>query len=616
MRRTISPCIATTILIFIGIIFITDAVSAQITFTPNVQIPGLSFTQTTKTENPLIAEYVYGIYRYGVSIVAIVATIMFIYGAFLYLIGSAISSIQSGKRIMIDAIIGMLLLLSASLILRVLNPDLLKLEPLAITPVKPEIYDFMEYGPGFTLGDELVQYQLHKDASQFSTGAAELLKPLLDAEIEGEGICADFKIEETGTKPYERLRAWCTKPEDRAQLDTFEEKIHALIRAVCGFYKICVLEKGCAYVRTGYTDLSSGSVGKGISDFPFMYKFHKLRTPDVTNPKLHICAAKYEQLQSAYGQSSYYTEFQKRDKSDDLNFSNFMPGGDCYKVADQNYIDNLLVPMSKAGILGGDCGSMLSQIYSCAGGTVGVPGLGGPGDLYYYINYLSYPGVGIGGKNRPRKGFVVWMAEDAEDFARQVEAAGGLKFGDIFVMGAFGKAQHNWMYTGGRTEFPFDIFEMGGGGSGDGTVGARVRITKPGGGSYTMGGMRTQMRGRVLPYILDYGKNCDQFTEPKAREYCVKRKGLAWPLSVARPYEVTTCETKEDCAYGEACLCTYSKEQGKIPEDCLLKNVCHRPASEKFMEKYSIQCNSDESCPLGWSCPEKAGQWGRRCKKD
>ena len=61
---------------------------------------------------------------------------MFVYGAFLYLIGTAVTSIQSGKRIMTDAVIGILLVLGAHLILRTINPETLNLSSLDISAVK------------------------------------------------------------------------------------------------------------------------------------------------------------------------------------------------------------------------------------------------------------------------------------------------------------------------------------------------------------------------------------------------------------------------------------------------------------------------------------------------
>ncbi|MEN9558245.1 MAG: hypothetical protein RL141_614 [Candidatus Parcubacteria bacterium] len=106
----------------------------------NVQIPGFAFTgadSVTKDTSSLLAQYVAGVYRYALSISAVVATIMFVHGAFQYLLGSALKSIASGKEIMMDAVMGLLLVFSATFILRTVNPDTLTLKALHIQGVVP-----------------------------------------------------------------------------------------------------------------------------------------------------------------------------------------------------------------------------------------------------------------------------------------------------------------------------------------------------------------------------------------------------------------------------------------------------------------------------------------------
>lgn len=107
----------------------------------NVPIPGLTFVggESTDTEvSSLLAQYVAAAFRFGVSITAIAATVMFVWGAFQYLLGSAITSIQNGKTIMQEAILGMILVFGATMILRTVNPATTTLEALHITGVRPE----------------------------------------------------------------------------------------------------------------------------------------------------------------------------------------------------------------------------------------------------------------------------------------------------------------------------------------------------------------------------------------------------------------------------------------------------------------------------------------------
>lgn len=82
-----------------------------------------------------LPEYINIIYRYLASISLVIAIVMVVYGGFLYLVGSAgISSVQRGKQIIKDAIIGMLIILGSYSILNIVNPrtTILSLNPPAI----------------------------------------------------------------------------------------------------------------------------------------------------------------------------------------------------------------------------------------------------------------------------------------------------------------------------------------------------------------------------------------------------------------------------------------------------------------------------------------------------
>lgn len=100
----------------------------------NVDIPGF---EVPSDPSIMFGAYVSAVYRYLISISVIIATVMFIWGGFVYLIGSSgIASIQTGKSIMLDAVIGLILLFSANLILRTLNPNLVTFNSLNIEAIK------------------------------------------------------------------------------------------------------------------------------------------------------------------------------------------------------------------------------------------------------------------------------------------------------------------------------------------------------------------------------------------------------------------------------------------------------------------------------------------------
>ena len=107
--------------------------------------PGLQFDAVTRSGGQLrssqLAQYIATMYRYGVGIVAIAAIIMTVYGGFRYLIGSSMGDIAAGKKIIQDAIAGMLLVLGAYLILQTVNPAVLGFKSIDLKIVMPESLD-------------------------------------------------------------------------------------------------------------------------------------------------------------------------------------------------------------------------------------------------------------------------------------------------------------------------------------------------------------------------------------------------------------------------------------------------------------------------------------------
>jgi len=112
----------------------------------NVPIPGLEFAQFREGEfvdSPWLSQYVSAIYRYVAGISAVAAGVMIMYGGFLYLIGGTTGQIQKGKTYISGAIIGLILILGASVILNVTNPELTKLSNIEIRRIRPEVTSYM-----------------------------------------------------------------------------------------------------------------------------------------------------------------------------------------------------------------------------------------------------------------------------------------------------------------------------------------------------------------------------------------------------------------------------------------------------------------------------------------
>lgn len=68
-----------------------------------------------------LPDYINIAYRYMVTIVLVVAIVMVVYGGFRYLVGASMGDIQAGKKIIQDAIVGMLIVLGAYTILSTVN---------------------------------------------------------------------------------------------------------------------------------------------------------------------------------------------------------------------------------------------------------------------------------------------------------------------------------------------------------------------------------------------------------------------------------------------------------------------------------------------------------------
>lgn len=83
-----------------------------------------------------VGDYIARVYNYGAGVVILVAGVMFMVAGFQYLTSGAGGSTKAAKDRMRDAMIGLLLALGAYVILRTINPDVLKLQMPKIAVVK------------------------------------------------------------------------------------------------------------------------------------------------------------------------------------------------------------------------------------------------------------------------------------------------------------------------------------------------------------------------------------------------------------------------------------------------------------------------------------------------
>lgn len=538
----------------------------------NVAIPGLVFANQLGESGgfltiPFFGQYIAAVYRYLVGISAVVAAVMIVYGGFLYIVGSAVPQIKRGKEIMSDAIIGLVLLLGSYLILNTINPDLLNLSPLRIRPITTEDYKFMITSEaGFKYADGAAENE--RAAEQLPIGGS---LPAVAPQL-GENVTID-DIPVQGTTAPEKMRSYCTSPGAAAQLKTYEEKTQALVRVMLGWKKVCVDQKGCAYYRGGVTNMSNGKIIGTLLDIPYAIKV--LKTFAGKDPAWSSdCARRWGPLADGF-YAPVKTDGTKeglKKATDTKNeaYKDFKGGGVCYQAVYDQYQEEFARRYEDRGIFGGDCGTTLVQAYSCATGPQRLV----RGSAAMYLS----GGLGSAGLNRPNgKDIVVWNANSWEDYINQVNAAGGLRFGDLFSIGAQ-NWQHNLMYTGGRQDVPFDWFEMGSSGR-DGLTGTMVNV----GLNAPVGGVAAWPRGTSGDFFLELAK---------------KRGKKIFPIFVWRPFDFEPCGSNAECKEGEACHCTPLDSKGFLRNNCSNAFVCHKIRAGAF-------CTTDEHCGKGEVCMKK-----------
>ncbi|MEA2113734.1 MAG: hypothetical protein U9P63_03725 [Patescibacteria group bacterium] len=88
-------------------------------------LPGMSTEQMKDVD---LAQYISYFYTFGLGLVALLAVGGLAIGGFLYMLSDTISSKEEAKKYIWSALSGLVLLLSAYLILNTINPNLVKLK--------------------------------------------------------------------------------------------------------------------------------------------------------------------------------------------------------------------------------------------------------------------------------------------------------------------------------------------------------------------------------------------------------------------------------------------------------------------------------------------------------
>lgn len=111
-------------LVFLGLFAGILTIDAANTYTPMEEIPGFGKPTT-------FPAYVLAVYKFGLWTIGIVAVLMISVGGYMYLTSAGNNaSVEKAKSIITDAILGFILAMVSYLILYIINPDLVSLNPL------------------------------------------------------------------------------------------------------------------------------------------------------------------------------------------------------------------------------------------------------------------------------------------------------------------------------------------------------------------------------------------------------------------------------------------------------------------------------------------------------
>jgi hypothetical protein len=466
----------------------------------NIPVPGLDFGTGVEDSGylviPFIGQYVSAVYKYLVGVGVIAAAVMIVYGGFLYVLGSTISKISSGKEIITDAIIGLVLLLGSYSLLALINPMTTNLSAVKIRKITPVDADYLE-----------------KNGTGDPVETGRTMERLGSEEIPGEDrntvqpSTTDNSVERVDISkiPFSRadggpanINKFCTSKAKAKSAETYEKKILYLVQAVLGFEKTCVQNGQCAYCQTCGTSIPSGTISPPNPDLNFAANFFIKR--GVSPAELWSGNAECVRAWNKEG------EYAEKGKGGGWYMSANMP--QCKEEPAARYRDKYVAGLMENKIYGTDCGSFVWNVLNCAGVDWKKPPTEKAcnGTKCQNTPYMSIKSVG---QFTDLPGMIVnaRMDEDINAIAAQ---KGGIKFGDIVYTncagdgGAYGL--HFSLYTGGRPDVPFSFIEMGAGPE-------RVKIPGVGG----VGGVNVHPANETLQDLITAKITASPFKNSKGK---------------------------------------------------------------------------------------------------
>lgn len=423
------------------------------------EVPGLTFTPATKNGDsvsvPYIAQYVNAGYRYLVSVILIVSIVMVVYGGFRYLVAASIGDVKNGKKIIVDALMGMLITLGAFMILNTVNPATTDLTTLDLAFVSKIPMDSLLEDVGNAADD-----------SSYADGGA------VDVPPGAPGTWRSRMLD----------RSLCIG--NGQSLPTQTEKVGALRRIVDTWKHIGIDEGGAIYVRGGRADCRDVSLAEPRQVAFFVTTLTTASDAQLSGAGINeSCLAPIRQLRTIANRNARIEQGKTVAST---------KGSECRGMWQAAYNRFTTGLARDRGLFCGDCASTVAQIYSCfdrhAGGTVLTkrPATnvceprGSEGDYVFFLRRPATQGAAIG--------------QEALD-----RVIGNLHFGDViaFCKTGTGNTGHVFMYTGG-VGLPYEILEMGAGGGGPAIGSGSALAMRNAGTPLSISGMKASASARVF----------------------------------------------------------------------------------------------------------------------
>lgn len=111
----------------------------EVKYSPIVGIPVPSGMGVSDASNLTASEYVRVLYALSISIAAMLAVVKIIYAGIQYMLSDVVTSKQNAKADIKGALFGLLIVISAALLLQTINPKLLDLNIFEKIPTNPGV---------------------------------------------------------------------------------------------------------------------------------------------------------------------------------------------------------------------------------------------------------------------------------------------------------------------------------------------------------------------------------------------------------------------------------------------------------------------------------------------